>query len=168
MKAGYNLIRIKEGDEWKAAFKTKYGMFEPLVMQFGQANAPSVFMHFMNDIFRDLLGITVVVYMDDILIFAETLEELRRKTLRVLETLKRNDLYLKPEKCKFEVQEIEFLGYIIRPDNLLMDPVKKAGITDWPIPKTLKQIQSFLGFCNFYRKFVPNFSDIAQPLNLLT
>ena len=168
LRAGYNNIRIKDGHQWKAAFKTTKGLFEPMVMFFGLKNSPATFQAFMHDILRiEIIEDTILIYMDDILIFADTLEDLRRKTFRVLENLKKNDLYLKPEKCKFEVQEVEFLGYIIKPDNLLMDPIKKAGITEWPVPKTLKQVQSFLGFCNFYRKFVPNFSDIAKPLNTL-
>ncbi|THH03159.1 hypothetical protein EW145_g6483 [Phellinidium pouzarii] len=110
----------------------------------------------------------ILIYMDDILIFSDNLEDLCHKTNRVLNVLQENDLFLKPEKCIFEVQEVEFLGMIIRPNNIHMDPVKLAGIQQWPEPHTVKQLRSFLGFCNFYRRFIPNYSSIAYPLNELT
>ncbi|THH05057.1 hypothetical protein EW145_g5083 [Phellinidium pouzarii] len=106
--------------------------------------------------------------MDDTLIFSDNLDDLRRKTNRVLNILQDNDLFLKPEKCVFEVQEVKFLGMIICPDNIHMDPVKLAGIQQWPEPHTVKQLHSFLGFCNFYRRFIPNYSSIAYSLNELT
>jgi hypothetical protein len=99
---GYNNVRIHEGDEWKAAFKTKFGLFEPLVMFFGLCNSPATFQNMMDNIFVIELdkGI-VIIYMDDILIPADTLEELEEITKIVLQRLKDNDLYLKPEKCEF-------------------------------------------------------------------
>ncbi|THG93518.1 hypothetical protein EW145_g8356, partial [Phellinidium pouzarii] len=107
---------------------------------------------FMNDIFCIIITEeAILIYMDDILIFSDNLDDLRRKTNRVLKVLQDNDLFLKPEKCVFEVQEVEFLGMILRPDNIHMDPVKLAGIQQWPEPHTVKQLRSFLGFCNFYR-----------------
>ena len=166
---GYNNIRIKEGDEWKAAFRTNQGLFEPTVMFFGLTNSPATFQAFMNDIFRTLLAQNrIVIYMDDILIFAITLEELRRTTIEVLQTLKENDLYLKPEKCTFETQEVEFLGLVVKPGTLNMAQDKLTGITDWPAPTNVKQVRQFLGFYNFYRHFIPKFSTIAHPLNQLT
>lgn len=114
LRSGYNNIRIKDGHQWKAAFKTPRGLFKPMVMFFGLKNSPATFQAFMNGILRiEILEDGILIYMDDILIYASTREELREKTLRVLENLKQNDLYLKPEKCKFEVQEVEFLGHII-------------------------------------------------------
>ncbi|THG98618.1 hypothetical protein EW145_g7394 [Phellinidium pouzarii] len=169
LRSGYNNIRIKEGDQHKAAFKTIRGLFKPTVMFFGLCNSPATFQMFMNDIFRVIITEeAILIYMDDILIFSDNLEDLRRKTNRVLNVLRENDLFLKPEKCIFEVQEVEFLGMIIRPNNIHMDPVKLAGIQQWPEPHTVKQLRSFLGFCNFYRRFIPNYSSIAYPLNELT
>ncbi|THH00881.1 hypothetical protein EW145_g7016 [Phellinidium pouzarii] len=169
LRSGYNNIRIKEGDQYKAAFKTIHSLFEPTVMFFGLCNSPATFQMFMNDIFRIIITEeAILIYMDDILIFSDNLEDLRRKTNRVLKVLQDNDLFLKPEKCVFEVQEVEFLGMIICPDNIHMDPVKLAGIQQWPEPHTVKQLRSFLGFCNFYRRFIPNYSSIAYPLNELT
>jgi hypothetical protein len=166
---GYNNIRIREGDEWKAAFRTNRGLFEPLVMFFGLCNSPATFQTMMNDIFRILIeeGV-VVVYMDDILIFTKTLEQHRTVVSRVLQILKENKLYLKPDKCIFEVQKIEFLGLILSEDQVEMDPVKIEGVRGWPVPRRVKELQSFLGFINFYRRFIEDFSKIARPLHDLT
>ena len=166
---GYNNVRIKEGDEWKAAFRTNRGLYEPLVMFFGLTNSPAMFQTMMNDILRDLINEgQVIVYLDDILIFTETLEEHRIITKRVLEILEKNKLFLKPEKCDFEKTEIEYLGVIVSHNSMRMDPAKIAGIMEWPEPKNVKQVQSFLGFVNFYRRFVRGYSDIARPLTKLT
>jgi hypothetical protein len=166
---GFNNVRIKEGDEWKAAFRTNRGLFEPLVMFFGLTNSPATFQTMMNDIFRDLvLEGVVVVYLDDILIFTESLEEHREVTRRVLEILQRHKLFLKPEKCEFEKTEVEYLGVIVSHNSVQMDPVKVAGVMEWPIPTTKKELQSFLGFTNFYRRFIQGFSHHGRPLFDLT
>ncbi|KAI5115426.1 hypothetical protein M0805_007516 [Coniferiporia weirii] len=169
LRSGYNNIRIKDGDQWKAAFKTPRGLFEPTVMFFGLCNSPTTFQAFMDDTFHIvILKDKVLIYMDDIFIFASTLEELHRKTTHVLNICDKNDLYCKPEKCVFAVQEAEFLGMIITPNNINMDPIKLTGISEWPMPKTVKQLRSFMGFCNYYRCFIPNFSQTVYPLNELT
>ncbi|QRV98272.1 Transposon Tf2-11 polyprotein [Ceratobasidium sp. AG-Ba] len=168
LKWGYNLVRIKDGDEWKAAFKTKYGLFEPLVMQFGLANAPAVFMHFMNEIFRDLLGISVVVYMDDILIFSESEGDHIEHVKEVLKRLKKNKLYCAMEKCTFHVTEIDYLGLIIAPGVVKVDPTKVTKAVDWDTPENVTDIQSFIGFLNFYGDFIEGFRNIAKPLYGLT
>ncbi|GLB45151.1 putative retrotransposable element tf2 155 kda protein type 1-like [Lyophyllum shimeji] len=166
---GYNNVHIKEGDEWKAAFRTNRGLFEPLVMFFGLTNSPATFQTMMNDIFRDLIAQGVVcVYLDDILIYTKTLEEHRRITRIVLDCLCEHRLFLKPEKCEFERTEIEYLGLIISHGTASMDPVKVAGVVEWPIPKNKKEVQSFLGFTNFYRRFIRDFSYHARPLFDLT
>jgi hypothetical protein len=123
----------------------------------------------MNTVFRDLIdkGV-VIVYLDDILIFTDSMEEHRRIVKEVLHILKEHNLYLKPEKCEFEKERIEYLGLIIRHGHTEMDPVKVAGIMDWPTPKKVKEVQAFLGFCNFYQHFVEKFSHIARPLFELT
>jgi hypothetical protein len=163
---GYNNVRIHEGDEWKAAFKTKFRLFEPLVMFFGLCNSPAMFQNMMDNIFVIELdkGI-VIIYMDDILIPADTLEELEEITKIVLQRLKDNDLYLKPEKCEFARLRIEYLGMIIEQGKLKMDPKKVNGIIDWPEPKNTTQLRSFLGFGNFYRRFIRKYSDVVKPLN---
>ncbi|KAJ3550673.1 hypothetical protein NMY22_g304 [Coprinellus aureogranulatus] len=166
---GYNNVRIKEGDGWKAAFATNQGLFEPLVMFFSLTNSPATFQALMNSIFADLIvkG-KVAVYLDDILIFTATLEEHREIVNEVLTRLRKHDLYLRPEKCEFEKTEIEYLGLVIRKGEIRMDPAKVEAVRNWPIPKNLREVRGFLGFANFYRRFIKNFSKIAGPLNDLT
>ena len=166
---GYNNVRIAEGDEWKAAFTTNRGLFEPMVMFFGLTNSPATFQAMMNTLFRDLIASgKVVIYLDDILIFTRTLEEHREIVRQVLKVLRDNHLYLKPEKCDFEQSSIEYLGMIVEEGVIRMDPAKVAAITDWPKPTKKRELQSFLGFCNFYRRFIRDFSKIARPLYNLT
>src|SRR6202522_4028187 len=165
---GYNNVRIKKGDEWKAAFKTNKGLFEPTVMFFGMCNSPATFQGMMDAIFVDMIeGCIVIIYMDNILIFARNQEDLERYTKLVLQRLRENDLFLKALKCEFNKTRIEYLGMIVEEGKISMDPIKLGGIRDWPIPTTVKQTRSFLGFGNFYRQFITHFSDIAQPLNNL-
>ena len=152
MHWGYNNIRIKEGDEWKAVFKTELGLYEPTVMFFGLTNSPATFQTFMNEILKDLVNEGhVVVYLDDILIFSNSLEEHRKLVRRVLSVLREHKLFLKPEKCFFEQTEVNYLGLIVGNGSLRMDPEKVAAVKEWPEPKCKKEVQSFLGFCNFYR-----------------
>ncbi|SJL14246.1 uncharacterized protein ARMOST_17702 [Armillaria ostoyae] len=148
---GYNNVHIKKDDEWKAAFRTNRGLFEPTVMFFGLTNSPATFQWMMNDIFKDLIATgKVTVYLDDILIFSKTLEEHWKITCHVLELLRKHKLFLKAKKCEFEVLETEYLGVIISEGSICMDPIKLAGITEWPVPTKKKELQSFLGFANFY------------------
>jgi len=123
----------------------------------------------MNDIFRTLIaeGI-VVVYLDDILIFTETEEEHERAVRRVLEVLAKHKLFLCPEKCEFHRKQIEYLGLVILENKVEMDPVKVAGVHDWPTPENRTDVQAFIGFVNFYRRFIRDFSTIARPLFDLT
>ena len=166
---GYNNIRIKKGDEWKAAFVTNKGLFEPQVMFFGLTNSPATFQALMNTIFADLIAKgKVAVYLDDILIFTQTLEEHRRIVNEVLQRLRKHDLYLRPEKCEFEREEIEYLGLVIRAGEVGMDPGKVKAVREWPAPKNLREVRGFLGFANFYRRFIKDFSKVARPLNDLT
>jgi len=166
---GFNNVRIKEGDEWKAAFRMNRGLSEPLVMYFGLMNSPTTFQTMMDDIFEDLISEgVVVVYLDDILIFTETLDEHRRITHRILELLEKHKLYLHADKCEFEKTTVEYLGVIISHNSVVMDPVKIAGIAEWPTPTNKKEVQSFLGFTNFYRRFIKDFSEHARPLFDLT
>jgi hypothetical protein len=169
MHWGYNNVQIRKGDEWKAAFKTNKGLFEPTVMFFGMYNSLATFQAMMDDIFMTMIdNRLVIVYMDDILIFANTKEELEQITKLVLEKLWEHDLFLKAKKCEFCQTRIEYLGMIIEEGKISMDAVKLGGIRDWPVPTTLKQTRSFLGFENFYRKFISHYSELARPLNNLT
>src|SRR6202522_4326685 len=166
---GFNNVRMKDGDEWKAAFWTNRGLYKPLVMFFGLTNSPATFQTMMDDIFDNLIteGV-VVVYLDDILIFTKTLEEHRKVTRKVLDLLRLHNLFLKPEKCEFERTTIEYLGVVISQNSVMMDPAKVARVSEWPTPTTKKEVQSFLGFVNFYRRFIEDFSHVARPLFNLT
>jgi len=148
---GFNNVWIKEGDEWKAAFQTNCSLYEPLVMFFGLTNSPTTFQTMMDVIFEDLISEgVVVVYLDNILIFMETLEEHWKITCHVLELLEKHKLYLCSDKCEFEKTMIEYLRVIISHNSVTMDPVKITGITEWPAQTNKKEVQSFLGFTNFY------------------
>src|SRR5882757_3493085 len=149
-------------------FRTRYGSFKWRVMPEGLTNAPTSFQHFMNDIFADMLDVCVVVYLDDILIYSPDKATNRKQVQEVLRRLHANGLFAKPEKCDFYCERIEFLGYILLPEGLTMDQAKVQTILDWPEPRRVKDVQSFLGFANFYRCFVYNFSDLTVPLTRLT
>jgi hypothetical protein len=126
---GYNNVRIHEGDEWKAAFCTNRGLFEPLVMYFGLTNSPATFQMMMNEIFQDLITKGIIsIHLDDILIFTNSLEEHRQITCLVLDRMREHKLYLQPEKCEFKKTRIEYLGVIISHNKVEMDPVKIAGV----------------------------------------
>jgi hypothetical protein len=141
---GYNNVRIKKGDEWKAAFKTPIGLFEPMVMYFGLCYSPATFQAMMNHLFKNLIdrGV-VVVYMDNILIFTETRDEHKKVTQEVLQILQENNLYLKPQKCEFEKNQIEYLSMIISHNHVAMDPVKTKAIEEWQTPTKVQEIQVF-------------------------
>jgi hypothetical protein len=175
VRDGYNNIRIKEGDEHKAAFKTKYGLYEPLVMFFGLKNSPATFQNMMNYEYRDTIdywnarGTAIRIYMDDIAIATSTnLADHIQAVSAVFEVAERLDLYFKPEKCTFHAPRMDYLGVILEKGITRMDPVKIAGIKNWPTPTKVKDIRSFLGFCNFYRPFIRGFAHVARPLNELT
>src|SRR5882724_8078709 len=167
---GYNYIQIKEGDEWKATFWMNRGLFKPLVMFFGLTNSLATFQTMMNNIFRELIdeGV-VVIYMDDILIFGgQTKEEHHIIVVQVLDILCRPRLYLKAEKCTFGQPTVEYLGLILSEGRVEMDPVKVAGIRNWPTLRNVTEVQSFIRFVKFLRRFIQDFLHIAKPLHQLT
>jgi hypothetical protein len=166
---GYNNVRIKEGDEWKAAFVTNRGLYKPLVMFFGLTNSPATFQAMMNKLFHNLISTgKVVIYLDNILIFTEDLDEHCKPVRQVLEVFRSNNLSLKIEKCEFEKTQVKYLGLIVRDGETCMDPAKVGAVANWPEPENKKELQSFLGFCNYYRRFIKDFSEIAHPLHDLT
>ncbi|KAJ1590084.1 hypothetical protein NDA12_003868 [Ustilago hordei] len=167
LRAAYNLIRIAKGDEWKTAFGTQLGLYEYLVMPFGLANALAHFQSFINDIFQDIIGIYVVVYLDDFLIFSDTEEAHVKHVTEVLTHLRSNRLFAKLSKCEFHTKTVEFLGYIIKLTGIEMDPEKVRTVKEWPMPESIHDIQRFLGFANFYRRFIAHFAHIAKPLTAL-
>src|ERR1700761_9113407 len=138
-------------------------------MYFGMTNSPATFQALMNSVFADLIAKgKVAVYMDDILIYNADLKEHHQVVREVLKRLEHYDLYLKPEKCEFEKDLMEYLGMIIRPREVQMDPGKVSAVRDWPMPTTLKEVRVFIGFANFYRRFIKDFSTMACPFHNLT
>ena len=167
LRSAYNLIRIREGHEYLTAFRTPIGHYEYLVMPFGLRNAPSVFQHFVQDIFSDVIGRFVQIYLDDIIIYSKSSKEHTSHVSLILSRLIENGLYAKLEKCDFHVQETNFLGFRISSKGLIMNEDKLKSILEWPVPKNLKELQSFLGLCNFYRRFIKDFAQIMEPLRKL-
>jgi hypothetical protein len=168
LRGAYNLVRVKEGEEWKTAFRTRYGHFEYSVISFGLINALAIFQHMMNDIFWKYLDHFVVIYLDDILIYSKNKEEYEYHVRLVLEKLREQGLYAKQEKCLFHQSMVEFLDYIVSGDRIPMDEKKIQTILDWIAPSSIRDVQYFLDFANFYRIFIKDYSKIAAPLTCLT
>jgi RNase H-like domain found in reverse transcriptase/Reverse transcriptase (RNA-dependent DNA polymerase) len=175
---GYNNVQIKEGDEWKAAFITNKGLFEPTVMFFGLTNSPATFQTMMNSIFANKIAEKwLTVYMDDMAIHTQCLEleteeqhVQRHQTYvkRILAKLMEHNLFLKPEKCAFEQPSIEFLGVRITQGEVQMDDTKVEKVCNWRPPTNVTEVHKFLGFTGYYRYFIKDYSKIARPLLQLT
>ena len=151
---GYNNVQIWSGDEWTAAFKTNWGLYEPTVMFFGMCNSPATFQAMMDEIFKkEIEGDLIIVYMDNILGFSKTIGGLKKIEQIVLEKGWEHDLFFKAKKCECREQKIEYLGLVVQEEKLAMDSAKLKGILDWPTPKTVKEVWFFLGFRNFYWQF---------------
>jgi transposase InsO family protein len=163
----YYRIRIKEGDEWKTAFRTRYGHFEYMVMPFGLTNAPATFQSYIHTALQGLLDISCIAYLDDILIFSKNREQHTKHIRQVLERLQNAQLFAKASKCTFYQSEVEFLGFIVGRNGVSMDERRVTAIQEWQQPQSFRDIQVFLGFCNFYRRFIYQYSLIALPLTEL-
>ena len=168
LRTGFHQIRIAEGDTEKTAFRTRYGSYEYRVLPMGLCNAPSTFMKLMNDTFRDMLDKWVLVFLDDILIFSRTEQEHEEHLRQVLGRLRKERLCAKLSKCEFARREVEFLGHRIGADGLSTSPDKVKAVADWPTPRSVAEVRSFLGLAGFYRKYVKDFSKIALPITELT
>ncbi len=162
--AAFNRLRIAPGDEWKTAFITRFGLFECLVANFGMTGAPSSFQHYINSTLFDLLDKFVTAYLDDVLIYSKSRKEHRGHVREVLKRLADAGLTIDIRKCEFNVTKTKYLGLIITTDGIQMDPDKVESIRAWRTPVSLKELQQFLGFANFYRRFIKGFSAIARPL----
>ena len=166
LRWGYNNIRIKEEDEWKVAFTTPEGLFEPTVIFFGLMNSPATFQAIMNKLLRDLINTEkVVVFIDNVIVGTETEEGYNELVAEVIKRLEENDLYVKPEKCKWKVKEVEFLGVVIGPEGIKMEKKKVKGVLEWPTLKCIKDVQKFLGLANYYCRFIKGFVTVARPLH---
>ncbi|RAL65789.1 hypothetical protein DID88_005454 [Monilinia fructigena] len=168
LRNGYHLIRMKEGEEWKTAFKTRYGLYEYQVMPFGLTNAPATFMRLMNNVLSPYLDTCCICYLDDILVYSNNESQHIKDVSSILESLAKADLLCKPSKCEFHVKETEFLGFTVSNQGLKMSKDKVKAVLEWKQPTTIKEVQSFLGFVNFYRRFIKGYSGITTPLTTLT
>ena len=166
--AAFNRLRIREGDEELTAFRTRFGLFEYLVMPFGLCNGPASFQHYINDTLREYLDNFCTAYLYDILIYSEFEAEHEIHVKRILTKLREAGLQVDITKCAFHVTEVPYLGLTVTTKGIKMDPAKIETVVNWPTPKTMKDVQSFLGFANFYRRFILGFSKIAEPLTKLT
>jgi hypothetical protein len=167
LKDAYYRIPIKRGDEWKTAFRTRYGHFEYLVMPFGLTNAPATFQAYINRALAGYLDEFCVVYLDDILIYSKDAEEHTKHIRLVLERLRKYALYANRKKCHFCTDSVEFLGFVVSNKGVSMDPRRVDTVAAWPQPTTFREVQQFLGFANFYRRFIQGYSRIAKPLTSL-
>jgi len=162
----YNNVRIKEGDEWKAAFTMPEGLFEPTVMFFRLTNSPATFQAMMNELLRDLINTSkVAIFIDNIIVGTETEEEHNELVAEIIKRLEENDLYMKPEKYKWKVREVGFLGVVIGPEGIKMEEEKVKGVLEWLILKYVKDMQKFLRLANYYCWFIKGFAAVARPLH---
>ena len=161
----YNNVRIKEGgDEWKAAFTMPEGSFEPTVMFFGLTNSPATFQAMMNELLRDLINTgKVAAFIDNVIIRTEIEEGHDKLVAEVIKRLEENDLYVKPEKYRWKVREVGFLGVVIGPEGIKMEEEKVKDVVEWLTPKCVKDVQKFLELANYYYQFIERFASIARP-----
>jgi len=176
VQGAYNLLRVKEGDEHKLAFHTRYGLYEPTVMRFGTTNAPPDFEGYINNTIREALDDFASAYLDDVLIYSNFEEEHVGHVKWIMQRLLEAGLYLTPEKCEFHKETVRYLGLIISTEGISIDEDKVQTVRNWSREKKTKngrlnnlfEVQQFLGFCNYYRQFIPKYSEKAEPLTRLT
>jgi hypothetical protein len=168
LRGAYNLIRMKEGEEWKTAFRSRYGHYEYTVMPFGLTNAPATCQELVNRALNECLDDYAIAYLDDILVYSDNEREHVEHVKEVLRRLREYGLELKPTKCEFHKTEVEFLGHMVGINGVRISETKIKTIKEWKTPHTVKDIQSFLGFVNFNRMFIKDFAKITLPLTRLT
>ncbi|CAI7865292.1 unnamed protein product [Closterium sp. NIES-53] len=168
LRSRYWQIRMADNSIHKTAFWTRYGSYEYLVVPFGLTNAPATFQAEMNHILRPLLDECVVVYLDDILIYSRDMKQHIEHLRRIFEILRRDKFYVKLSKSEFALKKVHFLGHMVSAQVVHVDPKKIEAVRTWKTPESVKDLQQFLGFANYYNRFVPQYAKIATPLtNLL-
>lgn len=164
LMSGYHQVQIDPKDRYKTAFSTPHGHYEWVVMPFGLTNAPATFQYLMNNVLREYINNFVTVYLDDILIYSDTIEEHENHIVQVLKELRKNKLVAKQSKCEFFYSQIKFLGYVIGEGSIKTDPEKIESVKNWTIPKTPKEAMSFIGLTGFYRRFIKSYAQVASPI----
>lgn len=169
IRQAFHRIRLaRSEDEKLTAFRTRYGSFMYKMLPFGLTNGPATFQRFINQALGEYLDVFCSAYIDDVFIFSDDLEEHRIHVQRVLERFRAAGLQADLKKCEFHVEKTKYLGFIVGRDGISVDTDKVKAIKDWKAPKTVTQVQSFLGLCNFYRDYVPEYSRVAKSLTTLT
>lgn len=166
--AAFNRIRVAHGHEWLTAFITRFGLYESLVTPFGLQGAPATFQNYINHLFHDLLDDFVTAYLDDVLVYSKSRSEHVKHVREVLRRLLDAGLQIDIDKCEFHTTKTKYLGLIVRPGKIEMDPEKVQAVRSWAPPTTKRQLQRFLGYANFYRRFIKDFSALTRPLHDLT
>jgi len=168
LRWGYNNVRIKEEDEWKAVFTIHIGAYKPTIIYFGLTNSPTTFQTIMNDLFCDMINQgNMATFIDNIIVATEIEKGHNKVVKEVLKQLKENDLFVKPKKCQWKVKEVEFLGVVIGLKGVEIQKEKIEGVLNWPTPRNIKEVQKFLGLANYYRQFIKDFVKLAAPLYVL-
>jgi hypothetical protein len=167
LRSSYHQINIRTEDIPKTAFMMRYGLYKYLVMSFGLTNAPAHFMYLMNSVFMPELDQFVMVFIEDILVYSRSIEEHEEHLQIVLQRLWEHQLYAKFSKCEFWIKEVPFLGHMVSPEGIMVDPGKMKEVLEWEPPMTVYEVQSFLGLAGYYRRFIPNFSMIVKPITEL-
>ena len=162
--AAFNKLRIREGEEWKTVFQTRYGLYKYLVMPFGLANGPFSFQTYINDVLHGMLDVFCTAYINNILIYSNSKKEHREHVRRVLTALQKVSLQADIDKCEFHVTEVNYLGLVITNNGIRIDPHKVSAVQQWETPTYVQDVQSFIGFANFYRRFIHGYSSIVAPM----
>jgi hypothetical protein len=167
LRSGYHQIKIRAEDIPKTAFTMRYGLYDYLVMSFILMNAPTHFMYLMNSVFMPEFDKFVMLFIDIILVYSKSIEEHEEHLWIVLQQLQEHQLYTKFSKCEFWIKEVPFLGHVVSPEGITVDPDKVKDVLEWKPPMTVSKVRSFLGLAGYYRRFILNFSKIAKPITKL-
>jgi hypothetical protein len=167
LRSGYHQIKICAKDIPKMAFMMRYGLYEYLVMTFGLTNVPAHFIYLMNSVFMPELDQFIMAFIDNILVYSKCMEEHEDHLRIVLQRLREHQLYAKFSKCEFWIKEVPFLGHVVSPKGIMVDPRKVKEILDWKPPTTVSEVRSSLGLVGYYRRFILNFSNIVKPVTEL-